>query len=230
MSVVSSREEILSTIKRALSNGAGTAPGLVDPPILDMDKARPPGADLVRHFESELTGVGGRFYRAANAESVCAYILQVAAEREAKAIVAWEAPLMDEIGLKGSLTRNGISFGTDTGDGEIVASAAASDIGVTGVDYALAETGSLVLLARKGQSRSVSLLPPVHIALIKPGQVLSGFDDLFAILHHSLESAETALSSAITFITGPSRTADIELTLVVGVHGPQELHVVLLEG
>jgi L-lactate dehydrogenase complex protein LldG len=84
-----------------------------------------------------------------------------------------------------------------------------------------------VLLARKGQARSISLLPPVHIAVVKPEQLLSGLSDLFPLLRGEAEGRD--LSSAITFITGPSRTADIELTLVVGVHGPQQLHVVLLD-
>jgi L-lactate dehydrogenase complex protein LldG len=109
----------------------------------------------------------------------------------------------------------------------VIQEAAGADIGVSGVDYALADTGTLVLVARNGQPRSVSLLPPVHIAVVRPEQVLSGLSDLFPILRS--EAAGGDLSSAITFITGPSRTADIELTLVVGVHGPQQLHVVLLE-
>jgi L-lactate dehydrogenase complex protein LldG len=97
---------------------------------------------------------------------------------------------------------------------------------VSGVDHAIADTGTLVLLARTGQARSVSLLPPVHVAVVRPGQILSSLDDLFPVLRHD---GNGELASAVTFITGPSRTADIELTLVVGVHGPQELHVVLLD-
>jgi L-lactate dehydrogenase complex protein LldG len=78
------------------------------------------------------------------------------------------------------------------------------------------------LLAAKTQPRTASLLPPIHVAILRPEQILRGLDDLFALLATGDE-----LSSAVTLITGPSRTADIELTLVVGVHGPQQLHVIL---
>jgi L-lactate dehydrogenase complex protein LldG len=115
---------------------------------------------------------------------------------------------------------------TESGGRDFVLEAASADIGLTGVDYGLAETGSLVLLARAGQPRSISLLPPVHIALIKPQQIIRGFDELFFELNRDFEA--TGLKSAVTFITGPSRTADIELKLVVGVHGPQQLHAVLI--
>ncbi|HYV03597.1 MAG TPA: lactate utilization protein, partial [Blastocatellia bacterium] len=105
--------------------------------------------------------------------------------------------------------------------------ATVADIGITSVDYALAETGTLVLRSGAGRARSVSLLPPVHIALLKPDQIVPGLDQLFPML--ARDQLVGRLDSALTFITGPSRTADIELTLVVGVHGPQELHVILLD-
>jgi L-lactate dehydrogenase complex protein LldG len=73
------------------------------------------------------------------------------------------------------------------------------------------------------------LLPPLHVALVKPEQIIAGLDDLFPLMRYADEAANRELTSAVTFITGPSRTADIELTLVVGVHGPQELHVIVLK-
>lgn len=229
MSVVTAREEILATVQRALRGEAGVEDDMPTLPPFYAEHGLQQGGDLLRQFESEVTKVGGRFHRALSGESACAYVAQVAAERGARSIVGWETPLIDEIGLRSGLARSEIRFTTEAESGEIVARAAASEVGVTGVDFALAETGSLVLLAHKGQARSVSLLPPVHIALVKPDQVLFGFDDLFSSLRRDSNSPVTQLSSAITFITGPSRTADIELTLVVGVHGPQQLHVVLLQ-
>jgi len=185
--------------------------------------------ELIEQFESELTRIGGRLHRATNGESAFQYIEQVASVREARTIVAWEGQIIDGINVPKRLGEKGIQLLTETTGPEFIPRTALADIGVSGVDYALADTGPLVLLARKGEARSISLLPPVHIAVIKPEQVLSGLGDLFPLLRGDAEAEGRGLSSAITFITGPSRTADIELTLVVGVHGPQQLHVVLLD-
>jgi len=104
--------------------------------------------------------------------------------------------------------------------------AAGSDIGVTGVDYAIAETGTCVLLPRAGVSRLVSLLPPVHIAIVQRGEVLPSLDELFAMQRRDHLDGE--LGSYLTLISGPSRSADIEYTLVTGVHGPGQVHMVLI--
>ena len=101
-----------------------------------------------------------------------------------------------------------------------------ADVGLTGVDHAIAETGSVVLLPRRGVSRLVSLLPPVHVAVVRRGEVLPGLDELFAL--QRLDYIEGDLGSYLNIITGPSRSADIEHTLVTGVHGPGEVHMVLL--
>src|SRR6266536_436653 len=234
------KEEILGDIRRAL-HGEGKAGPLRGVPVpsesrhldrlvieikKDCEQRR---GELIGQFESELARVGGRFHRATTVESAFHYIEQVVSVRQAKTIVAWETKVIDDIDLAGKLEKSGIGVLTETTDREFIPTAAVSDVGVSGVDYALADTGTLVLLARKGQARSISLLPPVHIAVMKPEQLLSGLTDLFPILRGEAEAEGRDLSSAITFITGPSRTADIELTLVVGVHGPQQLHVVLLD-
>jgi L-lactate dehydrogenase complex protein LldG len=234
------REEILGDIRGALHRKGKSGPlhgkpvpsasseldQLVSAIKKDCEQRR---GELIEQFESELTRVGGRFHRATTAESAFQYIEQVAWVRQAKRMIAWETKVIDDINLSRKLGEKGIEVLTETADREFIPAAAASDVGVSGVDFALADTGTLVLLARKGQARSISLLPPVHIAVVKPEQLLSGLSDLFPLLRGEAEAQGRDLSSAITFITGPSRTADIELTLVVGVHGPQQLHVVLLD-
>ena len=101
-----------------------------------------------------------------------------------------------------------------------------SDIGITEVDYAIADTGTLVLLTNKNQPRSVSLLPPIHLAIVRQENLVRNIKDLFIILKSKLQNVED-ITSCMTFITGPSRTADIELNLTLGVHGPKELIVVI---
>ena len=103
-------------------------------------------------------------------------------------------------------------------------SVATSDaaVGITGAEYALANTGTLVVMSAT-EARLASLLPPVHIAVIESTRILSDLDEL--LLREAKPGDRTA---SMVLITGPSRTADIEQILVRGVHGPGELHVVIL--
>ncbi len=103
-----------------------------------------------------------------------------------------------------------------------------ADLGLTGADYAIAETGSLIVLPRRGLSRLVSLVPPVHVALVRPEDVLESLPDLFLLRRLEYYGNHGDMGSYLNFITGPSRTADIEMTIVQGVHGPREVHLVLL--
>jgi L-lactate dehydrogenase complex protein LldG len=97
-----------------------------------------------------------------------------------------------------------------------------SDVGVTSAQGGIAETGTLVLDSSVDRNRLVSLVPPVHIAILDASRIYTTLGETLAALQSGAE-----LSPAITFITGPSRTADIELTLAIGVHGPQELYVII---
>jgi L-lactate dehydrogenase complex protein LldG len=87
--------------------------------------------------------------------------------------------------------------------------------------YGLADTGSVVLAASADEPRARHLLPDVHVSLLAEDRILPGLDELFSAVVDDLPSA-------LTIVTGPSRSADIEQRLVVGVHGPREVHVVLL--
>ena len=103
---------------------------------------------------------------------------------------------------------------------------ATADFGITGADYAIAETGTCVIIPKTGVSRLASLLPPVHIALIRRGQTLPSLDELFTLRRAAF--AADSLGSYMNLITGPSRTADIEYKIITGVHGPGEVHMVLI--
>jgi L-lactate dehydrogenase complex protein LldG len=96
------------------------------------------------------------------------------------------------------------------------------DVGITSVQAAIAETGTLVLDSACERHRLISLVPPVHIAIVEASRIYETIGETLARLRSDKE-----ISPAVTFITGPSRTADIELTLAIGVHGPQELFVIV---
>jgi L-lactate dehydrogenase complex protein LldG len=97
-----------------------------------------------------------------------------------------------------------------------------AEIGVTGCDAAIAETGSLVLLSAAGTATTVSLLPPVHVALVRPQDLCFSMGAFF-----ETSAARMAAATSCTVVTGPSRTADIELSLTIGVHGPGRVVVIV---
>ncbi|HKR14003.1 MAG TPA: lactate utilization protein [Pyrinomonadaceae bacterium] len=99
------------------------------------------------------------------------------------------------------------------------------DVGITTAQAAIAETGTLVLDSAREHHRLVSLVPPVHVAIVDAATIFQTLGAALAFIHQNGN-----ISPAVTFITGPSRTADIELTLTIGVHGPQELYVIVNEG
>jgi L-lactate dehydrogenase complex protein LldG len=101
------------------------------------------------------------------------------------------------------------------------------DLGVTGAQWGVAETGTLVLESDAERHRLASLIPAAHVALVEARQVRQTLGEVLQAIN---ERGESGLSRAVTFITGPSRTSDIELTLAIGVHGPAELYVVIIEG
>lgn len=97
-----------------------------------------------------------------------------------------------------------------------------AEIGLTGCEAALAETGTLAMVSSAGKPRTASLLPYVHVAVIRGGDILTGMGDFFERFRNRAE-----LLPYLVFITGPSRTADIELSLTLGVHGPGKVIVVI---
>jgi len=220
---MTARDQILAKVKQALGHRdaaqAVSLPSDVGPSPLSQDA-------LVERFAAMLTRVGGHFSVAADAQAVCHQVAEIAAQVKARKAVGWHSPWLEQLGLKNRLGEIGVEFITDRERPDktsFINEAATAALGITAVDYALADSGTLCLLAGKNQPRTASLLPPIHVALLRRAQIIRGLDELFARL------PADDLSSAVTLITGPSRTADIELTLVVGVHGPQELYVILTD-
>jgi L-lactate dehydrogenase complex protein LldG len=119
----------------------------------------------------------------------------------------------------------GVAKGT-TNQEELRNSCASSAVGITSAYCLLAETGSIVLRACPQEPRLLSLLPPVHIALVSIDRLLTNLDEMLSMTPRPVDFD----SSAMVVITGPSRTADIEQFLVRGVHGPGEVHVIVVQG
>jgi L-lactate dehydrogenase complex protein LldG len=105
----------------------------------------------------------------------------------------------------------------------------AATVGITGVDFALAETGSLVVTSRTEGTQLASLAPPVHVALYRRSQLVASLDEVLERLHVASHPDLAPPGRSVVFITGTSRTADIEQILIRGVHGPGEVHAILVE-
>jgi L-lactate utilization protein LutC len=183
------------------------------------------GPDPATRFGDECTAAGGQVYRVGDAEAGAACVQELVRSKTARRALLGREPILDELGIAERLRGFGIEFwrpgepGSDNDREPLFA----ADIGITGVDYLIAETGSVVLSARPDHPRSLSLLPPIHIAVTRSEQIVP---DLFDLLGPERFSS---LPSCLALITGPSKTGDIELRLVTGVHGPGEVHVVLIE-
>lgn len=172
----------------------------------------------------------------ANAEysTASAYISNIVKEKSADLIVRSSHKVLNDLQVDRFLSEMGVTSTIVTVNQQspreqLIEKMSKSQIGITGVDYAIAETGTCVLLPRKGVSRLVSLLPPVHIAVVEGDQIYENLDDLFALRRLAYMQNRNNMGSYLSLISGPSRTADIEQTLVTGVHGPVEVHMIILK-
>lgn len=209
-----SKEAMLGSIRSALGRKAG-APVPVPPPV----RIVVPEVSLevrTAQFLEALEGLNAHTFDAATPEDAISHVEGLLAGRAA---IASNAPLLAELGI---VSMPGVLSGVMDLE-TLREEAEARPIGITSADYALADTGTLVMLASVAEARLVSLLPPIHIAVVPREKLLSGLDELLERV-----PKPAAASSSMVLITGPSRTADIEQILVRGVHGPGELHVVLL--
>lgn len=221
-----SREEILHTIRKGLKGVSSdenfTKKYFTNEAQEIQQLTIEQKSNLKSQFISELNNVNTKILEASNETEINKVILNLTKEKKLESFSIWESQHLKKLKLKKNLKDAGLKLITAKNKNRI----ANSNIGITEVDYAIADTGTLVLLANKNQPRSVSLLPPIHLAIVRPENLVRNIQDLFVILK-SKQEEEKDITSCMTFITGPSRTADIELNLTLGVHGPKELYVII---
>jgi len=226
---MSSRASILASIHRSLATARHLplAPTATLPPA----PATPDQATLIDQFATELTKLSGACYIEATT-NVSALILKLLRERQATTLLAWSAEHLPSQGLLDDLQKAGIVFqNADVPANEPERSQRLAEIeqvtvGLTGADAALADNGTLALFSGVGRPRLASLSVRTHLALFTPHQLYASWAAWWAS-EPSLAQRVGAVSN-LTFITGPSRTADIEMTLTVGVHGPKEVIAIVV--
>lgn len=208
------RDYVLHKVRSALGRNAGQPVAPVPPVRLRIPEV--PVEQRIASFRAALEALAGKTFEARDAAQAREYAAELL---RGKTSVASNAPFLAECGI---LDLPGVQTGFTDKD-QLRAAVAVADVGISSADWALADTGSLVMISSAQEARTISLLPPVHLAIISRTKLLTGLDELYTLLPKPADH-----TSSMVFITGPSRTADIEQILVRGVHGPGEIHVVVV--
>lgn len=215
------RQEIFGSIRTHLAASApfDARESPIDPPV--VLPAQPVASNLIELFQQNLEAVDGHCIIAHSKGEIAGALTQIISALQktklrAQRIAISDAPELERLMHMTDLEIEELGITPNASD------IFGFDVGITSAQAAIAETGTLVLDSAHERHRLVSLVPPVHIAIVDASTIYATLGETLAMLQNGKE-----LSPAVTFITGPSRTADIELTLTIGVHGPQELYVII---
>jgi len=209
--ITTSKEKLLKKVRKALLEKRDNPY-----PNLEDTSHYPPNDELLEViFAKELTAVSGRFVFCENELQFIENLLNLADQHKWHKIYCWEPALQDIL-----IRFDYPFFETDKNFEQ-------AEVGLTLCEALIARNGSILLSSAGMAGRRLSIYPPVHIVLAYTTQLVPDLKDGFKLLKAKYGNQ---LPSMITTVTGPSRTADIEKTLVLGAHGPKELIVFLLDG
>lgn len=210
MNVSPSKENILKKIRKAL---AQSTPLPFPASEGNTSVFHPPGPEPDIEFAEQFTRLLGRFVYCINQQELAFQLSSLIKKQEWQKVYCLEQDLIEpfSVQLEGRIVTSGL---------------AGCDACITGCEYLVARTGSIVMSTGQASGRTTSVYAPVHICIAYTSQLVY---DLKDALQKAKEKYKGKLPSLVTFATGPSRTADIEKTLVVGVHGPREVYLFLVE-
>lgn len=213
---MTSRDRILATLRKAPRPFQDVAPAPERYiPMVPLDLRD--RASLRRRFIEEAEKLACIVHQSPTPGDAIETILELLGED--KALISWSPQHIPLPGLAAALNSAAIAIAPPT-DPDI-------RVGLSGADAALAGTGSLVVTSGAGKWRTASLLPPLHIAVITPDQIVPGMEEWLAN-QQADNLATLRQSSNVVIISGPSRTADIAMELILGMHGPAELHIIIV--
>ena len=227
---MSNRESFLARVQRAAELGRQYRVHLQ--PVAEEIGYVGAQGDLCQRLAEEVNAVGGTAFVVDDLKAAREQLGGLLAEAGAESAVCWRHVLLDRLGLRDFLASAGIrhldydqlaSISLDEQRRLLLA----CGVGITSCDCAIAETGTLMMCSRVGQERVASLIAPLHIAIVERRQIVPDLIDAFELL---AKRGLDRLPSNVTFITGPSKTGDIELQLTTGVHGPGKWRVIVVEG
>ena len=217
------RQEILNSIRTHLAASAPfdalESPANHETPV--VLSAQPLASNLIELFKQNIEAVDGHCIVAHSKGEIADALTQIIRALQKTKLRAQRIAISDAPELERLMHMTDLEI-EELGIAPNAAEIFGFDIGISTAQAAIAETGTLVLDSTRERHRVVSLVPPVHIAIVDASMIYATLGETLSVLQKDKE-----LSPAITFITGPSRTADIELSLTIGVHGPQEVYVII---
>ena len=179
------------------------------------------GAHLFPEFEMRAKAVSGEVFRVPDAAEARETLIRLVDGVGAKKAVVVESPLQEAAGITEALRSRGVTVYTEPAD--IAAHAETADIGISGVEFGIAETGSVFQDGGAIATRLVTILPPLHVVFLPSANIVPSITEAFDIISQSFDRGY------VGFITGPSRTADIERVLTIGVHGPSRFAIIAVD-
>lgn len=226
---MASRDTILNKLRatRRPFEDAAPRPDAYMPVTIQDDTS--PGA-LLERFTRELEALKGQVFAVDGDAGVRDKVMELLHFHHAKHILAWDFTCIPVEGLESAIREAGIEITQpqthDETRPDVLAQAETAQVGLTGADAAAATTGTLIFTTAPGKGRIPTVLAPVHIAIITLNQLVPRIEDWLALeRENSLGGIRSAAN--VCFISGPSRTGDIEMELILGVHGPGQVQVVV---
>jgi L-lactate dehydrogenase complex protein LldG len=211
---------VIDNIRRSLGRSAQISSqqgAPIGPRPVIYESRQPESSDSeTDRFLDEVQKLSGVGQKLSSPELDSALKSLVAKQKIHKATI-WETPRLRRLGVTEILNSLGVALVSPNANKHEMAQC---DLGITEADYLLPETGTLVLKSSFEKPRAVSLLPRIHLAIVRSDMLRADMHQVFA---------EARNQNYLVFITGPSRTADIELTVTLGVHGPKNLYVWMMD-
>ena len=254
----SGQQTFISKIRSALGKSPGDLPGETDlctskfsdetKAILERIKNRSQAErqQLLDRFIEMAAPIKLNVIVLKDEDSVTAAITDLIKQKDPewgdqKSVVVWQHPLIERLNLPDVLAAENVPVHVTNLDDPKTEGLTKPEmrnrlrqqvidayIGITSADFCMADTASLVMRTRPGQARSASLVPSIHIGVIYLNQIIWDLKELYALLSFDPEVSKEGLTNCMTFISGPSKTADVEATMVHGAHGPREVYVYVI--
>ena len=180
------------------------------------------GAHLFPEFAARATAAAAEVFRVPEAADAAEVLIRIVGDGGARKAVVVESPLQEAADITQALRSRGVAVYTEPE--EIAAHADTADIGISGVEFGIAETGSVFQDGFAIETRLVTILPPLHVVFLPSAHIVPGITEAFEVISRSFDRGY------VGFITGPSRTADIERVLTIGVHGPSRFVIIAVDG